>query len=54
VVKRDTKDYIISISKEFSIVSQFTSFIAVEKRDKVIGLTIHNNQGGEGKGELVY
>ncbi|XP_031548614.1 protein mono-ADP-ribosyltransferase PARP4-like isoform X2 [Actinia tenebrosa] len=34
VVKRDSKDYIISISKEFSIVSQFTSFIAIEKREK--------------------
>ncbi|XP_060065436.1 protein mono-ADP-ribosyltransferase PARP4-like [Ylistrum balloti] len=30
----DMKDYIIRLSKEFSIVTQLTSFIAVEKRDK--------------------
>ncbi len=28
------KDYIINLSKKYSIVTQFTSFIAVEKREK--------------------
>ena len=36
IVKRDRKDYIISLSKEFSVVSKFTSFVAVEHREKVI------------------
>jgi len=31
----NTKDYIIELSKEYSIVTQFTSFVAIEKRDKV-------------------
>lgn len=31
----DEKQNIIELSKEYSIVTQFTSFIAVEKRDKV-------------------
>jgi poly [ADP-ribose] polymerase len=31
----DMKDYIIELSKKYSIVTQLTSFIAVEKRDKV-------------------
>lgn len=34
MAKRDKKDYIITLSKEFSIVSQFTSFVAIEKREK--------------------
>ncbi|CAH3018315.1 unnamed protein product, partial [Porites evermanni] len=34
VVKRNRKDYIITISKEFSVVSKFTSFVAVEHREK--------------------
>ncbi|XP_033113003.1 protein mono-ADP-ribosyltransferase PARP4-like [Anneissia japonica] len=34
-VKKDAqKSYIIDLSKEYSIVTQFTSFIAVEERDK--------------------
>lgn len=35
VVRMDEKQNIIELSKEYSIVTQFTSFIAVEKRDKV-------------------
>ena len=35
IIKRDRKSYIINISKEYSIVSQFTSFVAIEKREKV-------------------
>ncbi|XP_065907778.1 protein mono-ADP-ribosyltransferase PARP4-like isoform X3 [Dysidea avara] len=34
IIKRDRKSYIINISKEYSIVSQFTSFVAIEKREK--------------------
>ena len=34
-MKRDRKAYIINISKEYSIVSQFTSFEAIEEREKV-------------------
>ena len=33
--KMDMKDYIIELSKTYSIVTQLTSFIAVEKREKV-------------------
>ncbi|ESO93254.1 hypothetical protein LOTGIDRAFT_119348, partial [Lottia gigantea] len=33
VIKKNLKEYIINISKEYSLVTQFTSFIAVEKRD---------------------
>ena len=40
IIKRDRKSYIINISKEYSIVSQFTSFVAIEKREKV------SNDGG--------
>ena len=29
------KSFIINTSKEYTIVSQFTSFVAIEKRDKV-------------------
>ena len=35
IIKRDRKSYIINISKGYSIVSQFTSFVAIEKREKV-------------------
>ena len=35
IIKRDRKSYIINISKEYSIVSQFTSFVAIEEREKV-------------------
>jgi len=35
IIKRDRKSYIINVSKEYSIVSQFTSFVAIEKREKV-------------------
>ncbi|XP_032219397.2 protein mono-ADP-ribosyltransferase PARP4 isoform X2 [Nematostella vectensis] len=34
MAKRDMKDFIISLSKRFSIVSQFTSFVAIEHRKK--------------------
>ncbi|KJE92815.1 polymerase [Capsaspora owczarzaki ATCC 30864] len=34
VRKRDSKHQIIQLSKKYSIVTQFTSFVAVEKRDK--------------------
>ncbi|XP_060597096.1 uncharacterized protein LOC132751015 isoform X2 [Ruditapes philippinarum] len=34
ILKMNTKDYIIELSKEYSIVTQFTSFVAIEKRDK--------------------
>ena len=30
----NTKQYIIELSKEYSIVTQFTSFVAIEKREK--------------------
>lgn len=43
IVKRDRKDYIISLSKEFSVVSKFTSFVAIEHREKVIFQTIFVN-----------
>ena len=33
--KAEQKAYIISLSKKYSIVTQFTSFVAVEVRDKV-------------------
>ena len=35
IVKRDQKSFVINISKEYSIVSQFTSFVAIEEREKV-------------------
>ena len=35
VKKTEQKNYIIDLSKEYSIVTQFTSFVAVEIRDKV-------------------
>ena len=34
IVKMNTKNYIIELSKEYSIVTQFTSFVAIETRDK--------------------
>ncbi|CAL1538041.1 unnamed protein product [Lymnaea stagnalis] len=34
LAKMDMKNYIIDLSKEYSIVTQFTSFIAVEKREE--------------------
>lgn len=34
ILKRDRKSYIINISKDYSIVSQFTSFVAIEEREK--------------------
>ncbi|XP_062507413.1 protein mono-ADP-ribosyltransferase PARP4-like isoform X2 [Corticium candelabrum] len=34
IVKHDRKAYIINLSKEYSIVTQFTSFVAVEHRDE--------------------
>lgn len=34
IVKRERKDYIISLSMKFSVVSKFTSFVAVEHREK--------------------
>ena len=39
-MKRDRKSYIINISKEYSIVSQFTSFVAIEEREKVSRLAM--------------
>ena len=38
IVKMNTKDYIIELSKQYSIVTQFTSFVAIEKRDKVCSI----------------
>ena len=38
IKKKSMKDYIINLSKKYSIVTQFTSFIAVEKREKVKSL----------------
>jgi hypothetical protein len=35
VVKMNEKQDVIDLSKEYSIVTQFTSFVAIEKRDKV-------------------
>ena len=37
VLKRERKDYIINTSKEYSIVSPFTSFVAIEVREEVGG-----------------
>ena len=37
VLKRERKDFIINTSKEYSIVSPFTSFVAIEVREKVGG-----------------
>ena len=34
-MKKKRKNYIINLSKKFSIVSQFTSFVAVEERSEV-------------------
>ncbi|KAL5457332.1 hypothetical protein EMCRGX_G034580 [Ephydatia muelleri] len=34
IVKRERKNYIINTSREYSIVSQFTSFVAIERREK--------------------
>ena len=34
IMKKKRKNYIIELSVKFSIVTQFTSFIAVEKRDE--------------------
>ncbi|XP_065198502.1 protein mono-ADP-ribosyltransferase PARP4-like isoform X2 [Sycon ciliatum] len=34
LMKRNRKDYIIDISKKHSLVSQFTSFVAIEEREK--------------------
>lgn len=34
IVKRNRKNYIIDLSKKFSIITQFTSFVAVEKREE--------------------
>ena len=38
MVKKKRKDYIVNLSIKHSVVTQFTSFIAVEKRDKVSGV----------------
>ena len=35
IVKKERKSFIINISKDYSIVSQFTSFVAIEEREKV-------------------
>jgi poly [ADP-ribose] polymerase len=34
IVKKERKSFIINISKDYSIVSQFTSFVAIEEREK--------------------
>ena len=36
VLKMDEKKDVIELSKEYSIVTQFTSFVAIEERDKVL------------------
>ena len=36
-MKKERKSFIINTSKEYSIVSQFTSFVAIEEREKVEG-----------------
>ncbi|KAK2557988.1 Protein mono-ADP-ribosyltransferase PARP4 [Acropora cervicornis] len=46
VEKRNRKEYIISISKEFSVTSKFTSFVAIEHREK-------NEKFEEGKGPSI-
>ena len=33
-MKKERKSFIINISKDYSIVSQFTSFVAIEEREK--------------------
>ena len=35
MLKKNRKNYIIELSQEYSIVTQFTSFVAIEKREKV-------------------
>jgi len=35
IVKRNLKNYIIKLSVDYSIVTEFTSFVAIEKRDEV-------------------
>lgn len=37
--KAELKSYIIELSKEFSILSQFTSFVAIEERVRAHSLT---------------
>ena len=44
------KQDVIELSKEYSIVTPFTSFVAIEKRDKVRQL-ISVGKGGERLGE---
>ena len=44
------KQDVIELSKEYSIVTPFTSFVAIEKRDKVRQL-ISVGRGGERLGE---
>ncbi|XP_015756071.1 PREDICTED: poly [ADP-ribose] polymerase 4-like [Acropora digitifera] len=46
VEKRNRKEFIISISKEFSVTSKFTSFVAIEHREK-------NEKFEEGKGPSI-
>ena len=40
MLKRERKDFIINTSKEYSIVSPFTSFVAIEVREEVGGACI--------------
>ncbi|XP_067050666.1 protein mono-ADP-ribosyltransferase PARP4-like isoform X2 [Acropora muricata] len=46
VEKRNRKEFIITISKEFSVTSKFTSFVAIEHREK-------NEKFEEGKGPSI-
>ena len=39
--KNEQKSYIISLSKQYSIVTTLTSFVAIEEREKV-GVTVNN------------
>jgi poly [ADP-ribose] polymerase len=60
IMKRDLKSYIINTSIEYSIVSQFTSFVAIEKREKdekfdaTKGPSIEELVGKEGVDKLAY
>jgi len=35
IAKKNRKNYVIKLSTDFSIVTEFTSFVAIEKRDEV-------------------
>uniref|UniRef100_A0AAY5ET45 Poly [ADP-ribose] polymerase n=1 Tax=Electrophorus electricus TaxID=8005 RepID=A0AAY5ET45_ELEEL len=50
--KAELKSYIIELSKEFSILSQFTSFVAIEERQPESGFTSVPDLISEGDGNV--